>query len=151
MLELKELNSINRWEMMRYDGSAISVSLRSRFDALPAHHTVTLTVGTRYFYTRSQMRHNLLDFSIKVVFDIEPFASLAGDSEGEIEIPPRLMTLMYGVAIGALRGMLAQKLEGTVLRDYPLPLVNISELVSRHIYGTPTPEHTVPLVDFRYN
>lgn len=136
---------------MRYDGSGISVSLESRFHARPARHCVSLVLGTRYYYTRSMMRHNLLDYNIEVFFDISPYSILAAEESGDIEVPPRLMALMYSVAVGALRGMLAQKTENTVLRDYPLPLVNISELVSRHIYGTPTPEHTVPLVDYIYN
>lgn len=149
--EVPGQTAINRWELMRYNGSGITVSLESKFHARPARHCVSLTVGTRYYYLRDQMRHNLLDYNIEVFFDISPYYSLSGDTPGEIEVPPRLMALMYGVAIGALRGMLAQRTENTLLRDYPLPLVNISELVSRHIYGTPAPEHTVPLVDFRYN
>ena len=76
---------------------------------------------------------------------------LASGAKGDIELPPRIMTIMYGAAIGALRGILAQKLENTQLRDYPLPLVNVSELVSRHIYGTPAPDRTVPFADFRYS
>ena len=59
--------------------------------------------------------------------------------------------VMYGVAIGALRGMLAQRLAGTMLEAYPLPLVNISELVSRHLYGNAPSQLTIPLEDFRYN
>lgn len=149
--ELSDRNSINRWELMRYDGSGITVTLQSGFHARPARHCVSLVIGTNYHYMRGQMRHNLLSFSIEVFFDIEPFRDLDADETGDIELPPRIMTIMYGVAIGALRGILAQKLENTFLRDYPLPLVNISDLVSRHIYGTPPPDHTVPFVDLRYN
>ncbi len=61
VLELKERNSINRWEMMRCNGSGISVSLQSRFEEVEGIHSVALTVGTRYFGTRSQMRHDILD------------------------------------------------------------------------------------------
>ena len=61
------------------------------------------------------------------------------------------MTLMYSAAIGALRGMLALRVENTFLKDYPLPLINISELVSERIYGRKADLHTIPLVDFVYN
>ena len=149
--ELSRQNSINRWELMRYCGSKITVTLESRFHARPARHCVSLVVATRYHCMRDQLRHDLLYYGSEVFFDIEPFSSLDANDNGEMELPPRLMTIMYGVAIGALRGMLAQKVERTQLRDYPLPLINISELVSCHIYGTPAPEHAIPLIDFRYN
>lgn len=151
VLELKERNSINRWEMMRCNGSGISVSLQSRFEEVEGIHSVALTVGTRYFGTRSQMRHDILDYNIRVYFEIESFDSLRTGSGNDISLPPSLMTLMYGVAIGALRGMLAQRLAGTMLEAYPLPLVNISELVSRHLYGNAPSQLTIPLEDFRYN
>lgn len=97
------------------------------------------------------MRHDILDYNIRVYFEIEPFDSLRTDDGKDIALPPSLMTLMYGVAIGALRGMLAQRLAGTMLEAYPLPLVNISELVSRHLYGNAPSQLTIPLEDFRYN
>lgn len=149
--ELSDRNGINRWELMKYDRSGITVTLESKFHARPARHCVSLIVGTHYRYMRNQLRHDLLQFYIEVFFDIEPFNMLASEAKGDIELPPRIMTIMYGAAIGALRGILAQKLENTQLRDYPLPLVNVSELVSRHIYGTPAPDRTVPFADFRYS
>ena len=149
--ELTEQNSINRWELMRYYGSGITVTLESCFHARPARHCVSLTIAARYHYIRNQLRHNLLYYGIEVFFDIEPFNSLNSGENSEVTLPPRLMTIMYGVAVGALRGMLAQRVEHTQLRDYPLPLVNISELVSRNIYGTPVPEHAIPLIYSRYN
>ena len=151
MRELPSHNAINRWELMRYDGSPITVYIRSRFHAIPAGHSVALTLTAVYYYYRSQMRHNLVEYPVEVTFEIDPYTSLASDTEDEIELPPRIMTMMYSVAIGALRGMLAQKAANTPLRDYPLPIVNVSELVSRHLYGSPSPDRTIPLVDYIYN
>ncbi len=136
---------------MRYDGSPVTVALRSRFHAVPAKHSIALIVTASYYYYRSQLRHNLVEYPVEVTFEIDPYSSLTADNEGEIELPPRVMTLMYSVTIGALRGMLAQKTANTILRDYPLPIVNVSELVSRHIYGTPAPDRAIPLVDYIYN
>lgn len=149
--ELSPHNALNRWELMRYDGSPVTVALRSRFHAIPAKHSVALILTACYYYYRSQMRHNLVEYPMEVTFEIDPFTSLTSGNAGEVELPPRIMTLMYSVAIGALRGMLAQKAANTMLRDYPLPIVNVSELVSRHIYGTPAPDRVIPLVDYIYN
>lgn len=149
--ELTSTNTVNRWELMRYDGSPITVALHSRFHADPARHSVALQLTVSYYYYRSMMRHNLVDYPIEVSFELEPFHSLTTGTNGEIALPPRIMTMMYSVAIGALRGMLAQKAANTILRDYPLPIVNVSELVSRHIYGSPVPDNSVPLVDYVYN
>ncbi|MDE6528193.1 MAG: hypothetical protein K2L78_04025, partial [Muribaculaceae bacterium] len=59
--------------------------------------------------------------------------------------------LMYSAAVGALRGMLALRVENTFLKNYPLPLINISALVSERLYGTKADPAVVPLVDFVYN
>lgn len=149
--ELTATNNINRWELMRYADSRITVSLTSRFVPFPDKGQITLVMGTCYYSTRNLLRHKLLCYNIEILFDVSPFPSVFPEADTGIALHPRLMTLMYATAIGALRGMLALKVEGTFLKDYPLPLINVSALVSQRLYGTPTDEDVLPLVDFVYN
>lgn len=149
--ELAATNSISRWELLRYTDGGISVSLTSRFIPATEKKQVSLIVGTCYHYTRNLLRHRILCYNIEVIFDVDPFPYSTTGSEDASYLHPRLMTLMYSAAIGALRGMLALRVENTFLKDYPLPLINISELVSERIYGRKADLHTIPLVDFVYN
>ena len=100
---------------------------------------------------RNLLRHRILCYNIEVIFDVDPSPYSTTGAEDASYLHPRLMTLMYSAAIGALRGMLALRVENTFLKDYPLPLINISELVSERIYGRKADLHTIPLVDFVYN
>lgn len=150
MRELAATNSLNRWELLRRPESGVYVTLVSRFVAGNDPGRISLIMGTRYTCLRHMIKHRLLEYNIEVAFDIStpdgtPFSATGAD------LHPRLMALMYSSAIGALRGMLALRVESTWLRHYPLPLVNISDLVSRHIYGTAPSEKTIPLVNFIYN
>lgn len=142
--------SLSRWEIMRYHGGEISVSLRSKFLPGRQEGIVTLLLTTAYTYMRDMMRHRLLDYSVAVDFEIDHYDKLSIEEAG-MDLPPRLMALMYAAAIGSLRGMLALRTANTFLKDYPLPLINVSALVCSHRTGRPVPDNIVPLTDLYYN
>lgn len=142
--------SLSRWEIRRYAGGEITVGLTSRFTGHADRRVVTLVIGASYTCMRHMMRHRLLDYTIAVDFELDRFDEILIE-EGGMSVPPRLMALMYSVAIGALRGMLAMRTAGTFLSDYPLPLINVSALVSEHVSGQPVSGDVVPFSDLYYN
>lgn len=140
---------INRWEMMRY-GSApgdISVDLHARLDTDARADRLTLTLGAVYSYMRSMVKRPLLDYTVEAEFEIPALEEYVGftPSRDKVDIPPAVMSLMLSVALGALRGMIAQKTVGTALEYRPLPLVNLSSLVSRLIYGSKPAKPAIPI------
>lgn len=148
--ELPDATSISRWEIMRYSGGEISVTLKSKFTGGVEEDIVALRLEVIYSYMRGMMRHRLLRYSIAVDFEVPDAGAFSIDDTG-MDIPPRLMTLMYSSAIGAMRGMLALRTAGTFLKDYPLPLINISALVCEHVSGRKVPDDILPLTDLYYN
>lgn len=139
---------LNRWELMRYAGNEneISVDLHARVDIDSKVDCLSLRLGTVYTYLRSMVKRPLLDFTIEAQFEIpsiDDFVSF-NDDHDKVDLPPSLMSLVLSVALGALRGMIAQKTVGTALEYRPLPLVNLSSLVSRLIYGSRPKESTIP-------
>ena len=140
---------IHRWEMLRYGNSPeeISVDLKSCVEDDVASECLVLRLEALYTYMRSMVRRSLLDYAVEVVFEIPSLASHVdfSRSRDRVGIPPSLMAMMLNVAIGALRGMIAQKTVGTPFEDRPLPLVNVSQLVSRLIYGDRPPERVIPV------
>ena len=137
--------------MFRYCHDGIAVSLKSRFIPHADSNQISLIIGTCYTCLRNMLRRHMLCYNIEVVFDIDPYPDYCDDASGRITLPAALLTIMYSSAIGALRGMLALRLSSTFLRDYPLPLINISALVSEQLYGTPVSEKIIPITDFVYN
>ncbi len=149
--EVPSVCHISRWERMRYAGGEIAVTLASKFIPHPEIHTISLRLTTTYCHMRSMMRHTILRYCIEMDFELEPEGMPRFDNGKGIDLPPRLMMLMYGPAVGALRGMLAIRTANTFLQEYPLPLINISALVSAHVNGSQVPDGIVPLTDFHYS
>ncbi len=147
--EVQGKSHVNRWEMLRYGNSPtdISVDLTANVGEDMALDQITLRLEVIYTYMRSMVRRPLLKSAVEAVFEIPGLDRHVAFSPSRetLEIPPSLMTLMLGVAIGALRGMVAQKTVGTPIADRPLPLVNISWLVSRLMYGNTPSRRTIPL------
>lgn len=135
--------------MLRYGNNPadISVDLKASVDEDMASDRLSLRLGVVYTYMRSMVRRPLLDYNVEAVFEIPALGEHVSfsPSRERLDIPPSLMTLMLSVAVGALRGMIAQKTVGTPLEDRPLPLVNITWLVSRLIYGDRPSARTIPL------
>lgn len=140
---------VNRWELLRFNGENLAVTLTSRFGIDAETHQVELRVYALYRYMRGMVTRPLLDVGCAVRVELNPFPIefVVGDEQ----LPPRLMTIMYGAAVGALRGMIAMRVTGTALSAYPLPLVNVSQLVSNHVYGSQAPRHSFPLDELVYN
>lgn len=140
---------LHRWEMLRYGNlqDDIIVDLKARIEEDNASDSLVLRLEAFYSYMRSMVRRPLLDYAVEVVFEIPSVADYVGftPARDRVAIPPSLMAMMLNVAIGALRGMIAQKTVGTPLEERPLPLVNVSQLVSRLIYGDRPSERTIPV------
>jgi len=148
--ELTGRSYISRWEMMR-GGHDMSVTLFSHFTLEPDEKRIMLDIGAKYMHVRNMMQHVLADYHTGITFDVNPFPVENNSLERSIRINPRLLTMMYSAGIGALRGMLAIRLANTPLKDYPLPLINISSLVSEHLYGSSPAEDILPFTDLVYN
>ena len=145
MREIEKLSSISRRNIRQYDGSPVDVSLNVRVEPDMEDRTVTLVVGVSYYTINRLMRVRLLQYTVAAVFEFDDCSghvSVGGDS---CMVNTQTMLMMLGVTIGSLRGMLALRTAGTFLSRYPMPIINISELVSRFAYGTGTPEGSRPL------
>lgn len=138
-----------RWELLRLGRhhADIDVRVHASLREDRAEEKILLRLEASYSYMRSMVRRPLLLHTVEVEFEIPEMAQVSVPvTNGEkISLPPSLMNMMIGVGVGALRGMIAQRTAGTPLEDRPLPLINISSLVSRLIYGEPSGSRVVPL------
>lgn len=149
--ELPRLNTLSRWEFLRYTGSQVRVTLSAQWHASSPAHEITLMTGARYTTARGLIDRTLIDYNIELTFATSGNDDwLYTGGERGLSLPPRLATVMLSVGIGSLRGMMASRTAGSMLSRYPLPIINVSELVSRMAYGTDSDTRTVPLTGFVY-
>lgn len=149
--ELPEESYLSQRSIRMCRGENISVALRVRVCPDEQSSTVRLTVGVCYMCVHGYLRRTVLDYRIEAAFEIDRLYEHVEVSGADSVLSARLMAMMLSVAIGSLRGMLAIRTSRTWLADYPLPVINISQLVSRLHYGSDWNADSRPLVNFIYN
>lgn len=137
--ELRRRCEVYRWELMLYNGSPIDLDISADF-VRTEKGDLRLQIGAHYTCLRSMIVRRLLDYVIEVTFEVDGIENCADISDGEMLIDPDVLTLMMGVALGALRGMVALRTEGSVLEKHPIPIMRIADLI-RRLDGT---NETVP-------
>lgn len=149
--ELGPNNRISRTELMRYrSGMPITVSLSTRFVIPPdADNRVCVVMTAVYHVVRGLIRRSLLNYSVEVVFEVGDINEVLEFTGDRISLPLPLLKVMLSTTVGTLRGMLASRTSRTVLHNHPLPILNVSELVSSLAYGSPV-KSVRPMVDYIY-
>lgn len=72
-----------------------------------------------------------LDFyRIAVVYKIEKLKDFVKLENSQVTVDTRLLALLLSISIGSMRGMLALRTQNTVFKNYPLPLINVSEILT---------------------
>lgn len=120
---------------MRYEGGKVNVGLSARFDMSRESAIATVVVGVHYTTLRSQVVRKLMDYTIKARFEVSELSGMVDIEYGDILIPPGLLHLMLSVSIGALRGMVALRTANTFLANFPLPLMDLSEVMAHMDMG----------------
>lgn len=94
------------------------------------HNRLGLTTGVRYHSEPGEVRKELLNYRISSVFEVVDLESYIISRENEmIVIRPELVTMLLGIAVGAIRGMLVLKTAGTFFDNFPLPVISIKPLL----------------------
>ena len=146
--EVTELTRLYRWEMLRMASAAsqVKVGIKAKVELAPDDSTIKLRLTAFYTRVRGMVRRPVLDFTVDAEFEVDEFHNHFGSALANdrlIDLPPSVLTLMLSVGVGALRGMIAQRTKGTPLASTPMPLINISALVSRLIYSDNTLTHPI--------
>ena len=128
--EMRKLSEVYRWELMLAPtGAPIDLCISFDFITVPHSSELKVQIGAHYTCLRGQIVRKLLDYVIEVTFDIEELGIEADIADGEALIDAEVLALMLGVSVGALRGMVALRTEGSVLEKYPVPVISIRELM----------------------
>lgn len=120
---------------MRYEGGKVNVALSASFNMCRESSEAIITVGVHYTTLRSQVIRKLMDYAVRARFEISDIKGLVDIEYGDILLPPGLLHLMLSVSVGALRGMLALRTANTFLANFPLPLLDLTEIMDHMDMG----------------
>ncbi len=87
-----------------------------------------LNVQVVYAYPINKDEKVLVDLKTTNHYEIQDLQSLVKYSKGEFQDITGLLPTLLGISIGTLRGILLVKTTGTILADFPLPVVNATDL-----------------------
>lgn len=140
--EVRRLCEVYRWEIMLYDGSPIDIEISIDFVRTP-DQSLRLQIGAHYTCLRAQVMRPLLDYVTEVVFRIPNLNDIADITDGQMYIDPEALAMMIGIGLGALRGMVALRTEGSALEKHPIPIMSIAELITHLSPSASSPSATI--------
>lgn len=147
--ELRRLCEVHRWELLIFDNSPVDIEISVDFVRTP-DRSLRLQIGAHYTYLRAQVMRPLLDYVTEVVFRIPDLDDIADITDsGEMLIDPEALAMMMGIGLGALRGMVALRTEGSALEKRPIPIMSIAELITQLAPAASAPSATIRITGSR--
>ncbi|MBP3537905.1 MAG: hypothetical protein J6J93_10275 [Muribaculaceae bacterium] len=133
--EVPDATAINRSALRRLGNQTVTVDMNVR--VIPDLDTscISLVVSCSYIATIGFIRTRILVSSVIATFEVEDLRKHIVTQNGEIVVAGQLMMTMLSIAVGALRGVVAVRTQGTRLRNTPLPIIDLTALMYRLHYG----------------
>lgn len=138
--EVPDATVINRSALRRMGSQTVSVDMNVRVVPDLDNSLISLVVSCSYIAVIGYIRTRILVSSVVATFEIENLRQHVVTKGGEVVVAGQVMMTMLGIAVGALRGVVAVRTQGTKLRNSPLPIIDLTALMYRLHYGrTPEP------------
>lgn len=129
--EVDGASAINRRALRRLTREAISVDMNVKVVPDIERSLLSVLVSCSYRAVIGLIRERLLVCTAVATFEVEGLASLIEENGQEKILPTPLMMNMLGIAVGALRGIVAVRTADTSLRRRPLPIIDLDTLMRR--------------------
>lgn len=133
--EVPESTVLNRSALRRMGHEPINVDMNVRVVPDLERGMISLVVSCSYIALLSMVRQRVLTSSVVATFEVGDLKSHIIQRGQEVVVAAKLMETMLGIAVGALRGVVAVRTAGTPLRHRPLPIINLTALMYRLNYG----------------
>ena len=142
--EVEGATAINRRALRRLGRTQVNVDMNVRVVPDLERSLVSLVVTCSYVAVLGLIRTRVLSCTVVSTFEIEDLASHVTYQGEEVIVGGKLMMTMLGVAVGALRGVVAVRTADTVLRFRPLPVIDLTALMYKLHYGS-MPSSAIPM------
>ena len=142
--EVEGATAIHRRALRRLGRTPVNVDMNVRVVPDLDHSMVSLIVTCSYVAVIGLIRTRVLSCSTVSTFEIENLAAHVTMQGEEVIVGGKLMQTMLGIAVGALRGVIAVRTADTPLRFRPLPVIDLTALMYRLHYGN-APSAAIPM------
>lgn len=96
-----------------------------------AKHIVAIRTAIKYVFEGKDMLQveNTLEFEVERLEEIVT----KNEEDGTLEFSVDILPTFISVAFGTLRGMVYKETKGTVLENYPIPLISMETLKEKNV------------------
>ena len=128
VVETRFIIDDSRFQENNPDPEDMKICFSYNLNLDPENDKILLTFGVRYNIADDvTVLESVSAFSFEVL-DLKNF--IEKDDSGNMHVSS-IVPHLINVAVGTMRGILLIKTSGTKLAGYPLPLVNVEELLAR--------------------
>ncbi len=129
--EVSGASAINRRALRRLTREQISVDMNVKVVPDTERSMLSVLVSCSYRAVIGLIRERLLVCTAFATFEVEDLAEQIKQNGDTSLLPTPLMMNMLGIAVGALRGIVAVRTADTPLHRRPLPIISLSTLLRR--------------------
>lgn len=108
----------------------VGIGLHFEHDFSNRIFTVRVSVDYEYDKKNDKNRVLLMRYIGRFDFFIEDMHTLLNQGDESFAISEPLMNMLVGTAVSSSRGILAERMAGSAIHKYYLPLINVSELLA---------------------
>ncbi len=125
---VKEVNYMFRPEKIadKIDPTKIQIGFTNNIHGLNVDQNfISVAFGAKYSYDGEELLQCIYAFDFNVM-DLKQYVQFGENKNVTINV---IMPYLLDVAMGTLRGIIVAKTYGTPLYNYPLPIINIEQLI----------------------
>ena len=117
-------------KMMKYKGEPVHVNLSVSVYPDLHENLLELVTGVQYVVLEDGFPEELLTYKIALLYWVCNLSQYVQAQHQKVSVSSELLSIMLGVGVGSLRGMLTLRTDKTVFSHFPLPIINISHVIA---------------------
>ena len=133
VVQIQEMNFAldeSLWTLKDIDRDDLDVQMGIKFQPIMRENHMSISVKVYYRYKIDGEMKPIMSIEIATLFLIVDMDKHIENKETQFNDKSNIIPSLLNVAIGATRGFLAAKVSGTILSKYPLPLMDVNEVLS---------------------
>ncbi len=107
-----------------------AIEYQSDFEVKTLHETSEIAVETTLKLKVQELDSYFGELKVLMKFHISPFDTVIKKVDDGYQIPDLLIFNLFNILIGTIRGILYEKLRGTILQNEVLPLFDVRDLMN---------------------
>ena len=129
--EVKGATAFNRRALRHLGHTPLNVDLNVRAVPDIERSIISLVVSCSYIGVFDFIRTRVFTCAVVVNFEVPGLGAILALQGEDYVVSGKVMSTMLGMAVGALRGVIAVRTADTPLRFRPLPIIDLTALMYR--------------------